>query len=168
MPDDWQVKLYKHLRKTLTPLCADRFENEQHGYAKARLVKLLQRVGYLTNVEFPVPCHDFIDPSYIHQFKLDVYAELWLPMDVPSSPEGYIDVVHDRIAIEISGLDTYHSKNIYAKRAVRKKEMICDQYGIPASRYFTFDKDWVFSRKYIADDAEVYKAMQCRQLPEIT
>jgi hypothetical protein len=165
--EQWKINFYKELRKSLTPLIRDKYENVQHGYAKARIKHLLERAGYRVNVEMSMPCNDLIEPTYIHPFSLDIYAELWLPVEVSVEP-GYIDMVYDRIAVEVGGLSTYHSKDRFAKRALRKKEMICSQYGIPPNRYFDLEKDWVFPRimknvRFLASDDEIYDRLMIKK-----
>lgn len=167
---DWQVKLYNHLRKTIQPLCRDRSEPYDHGMSKARLVNLLRKAGYNTEVEKSMPCNDTIDPTYVHPFSLDVYAEFKLPYEFSfgdTTVIGFQGLVIDAIAIEVGGLSgldgTKHAKNkMFAGRTVRKKEMICSQYKIPENRYFIMERDEIFSRNYILDDATIYHRLDLK------
>jgi hypothetical protein len=163
--EQWKINFYKELRKSLTPLIRDRFEPPQHGYAKARIKRLLERAGYEVILEKPVPCNDIIEPTYIHPFALDVYGELKIPYDICN---GHFIATVDVIAVEIGGLDSYHSKDRFAKRAMRKKEMVCSQHNIPESRYFDLEKDWVFPRimknvRFLASDDEIYDRLMIKK-----
>lgn len=151
------------MRRTLVPLYRDKFENEQHAYAKARLVDLLKRRGYdYIETEREVPCTYVLAPNYQYQFSLDVYAE----MHENGDPEGPL---LDVIAFEIGGLSTYHSSDGRKTNSGRpfrevreqlKRELVCQQYPeIKPERYFfgkeKVDKDAIFSKKYMRTDEQL-------------
>jgi len=157
---------YARVKRSVIPLFKDKFENEQHAYAKARLKDLLERLGYdHVEVEKKVPCAYFLAPNYRFDYSIDVYAEMRDP------PNGIninnINII-DHVAFEIGGLNTYHSRGGRKTNSGRtfgqvkeklKKELVCEQYPyIKPERYFTgmeVDKDAIFSREYMRTDEQL-------------
>lgn len=160
---------YWYVRRTLVPLYRDKFENDQHAYAKARLVDLLRRLGYdQVEVEKQVPCTYFLSDRYRYDYAIDVFGVM-----NEEDPVNQQKPPIDSVAFEIGGLNTYHSsggrktnsgKPFGQVKEKRKKELICEQYPeVRVDRYFIVEKDDIFSREYMRTDEQLITDYKLRK-----